>query len=392
MQYACSGLIMPAKMVFGWGCRTQLGSLAATLGTRVWLVTGSQTLSAGGLLQEMTASLQASGLQVSLVTAPSREPEVADVDELAQRWVSAGALPGDCVVAVGGGSTLDLAKAAAAMVTNRHGTSVRDFLEGVGTGAVLKAAPLPMLAVPTTAGTGSEATKNAVISSYDPLFKKSLRADAMLPRAVLIDPELTVSVPPQTTAYTGMDAITQLLESYLSRRTNPLVQALCVQGLISAVPSIQTAVSEGTNRAAREGMSHAAFLSGIALANSGLGLAHGVAAALGVHARVPHGLACAVMLVPALQFNARCREEELARLNRLLFLRVEPSPRRAAEQLIAEIARLCDAIHIPKRLRDLGVRKDQIPELVPASQGNSLSGNPRDVSPAELQTLLESMW
>lgn len=383
---------MPAKIVFGWGCRTQLGTLAATLGSRVWLVTGSQTLSTSGMLNELTAALHNAGLQVSHTTAPSREPEVSDVDDLTQRWVSAGAQPGDCVVAVGGGSTLDLAKAAAALVTNRHGASVRDFLEGVGTGAVLTAAPLPMLAVPTTAGTGSEATKNAVISSYAPLFKKSLRADAMLPRAVLIDPELTVSVPPQTTAYTGMDAITQLLESYLSRRTNPLVQALCVEGLVSALPALVTAVREGTNRAAREGMSHAAFLSGIALANSGLGLAHGVAAALGVHARVPHGLACAVMLVPALRFNASCREAELARLDRLLFQRDAASPRQAAEQLIAEIERMCDAVHIPRRLREIGVQRNQLADLVPASQGNSLSGNPRDVSPQELLALLESLW
>ena len=173
--------------------------------------------------------------------------------------------------------------------------------------------------MPTTAGTGAEATRNAVISSYDPPFKKSLRDDRILPRIALIDPELTVRVPPEVTAASGMDAITQLIESYISRKAQPIPQALAVQGLLLAVPAIAEAVENGRSRPARERMSHAALLSGLALANSGLGLAHGIAPALGIHCRVPHGMACAVMLPSALRINRDVRQAELATLARLLF-------------------------------------------------------------------------
>ena len=385
-------LLMPGQIVFGWGRRSELGRLAAPLGRRALLITGSQSLQDTGRLAELQTSLTAAGLSVEVATAPRREPEVADVDALVQSWRQKGITGDAVVIAVGGGSTIDLAKAAAAIVTNPQAPSVADFLEGVGTGATLNTPPLPMVAVPTTAGTGSEATKNAVISSYAPLFKKSLRSDQMIPRCVLVDPELTVTVPPRTTAYTGMDAITQLLESYLSRRAAPIPQALCLQGLQLALPALATAVHEGTNQSAREAMSHAALLSGIALANSGLGLAHGVAAALGVHARVPHGLACAVMLVPTLKFNLACREAAMAELARRVLSLQESDDHAAACRLIEHIEQLCREIEIPTRLREVGVSQSQIPALVPASRGNSLSGNPRDVSDTELQQLLETLW
>ncbi len=389
-------LLMPPQIVFGWGRRAEAGRLAGTLGSRAFLISGSRTLTAQGVIAEIAESLTSAGLTVVAETAPDHEPEVADVDRLTAWMRSHQIQAGDCVVAVGGGSALDLAKAAAAMVTNapvgESPCSVVDYLEGVGRGYQLRAAPLPLLALPTTAGTGSEATKNAVISCYDPLFKKSLRADRMVPRIVLVDPELTVSVPRTTTAYTGMDAITQLLESYISKRAAPIPQALCVQGLELALPAIVTACNEGANRAAREAMSHAALLSGIALANSGLGLAHGAAAALGVHARVPHGLACAVMLVPTLRFNQTCRQSALAELARCVLRTTTASEESAATALIEHVEQLCRAVDIPTRLRDLGVRPEQLPDLVTGSQGNSLSGNPREVSPVELRDLLESLW
>lgn len=382
----------PQQVVFGWGRRTELGRLAAALGRRVFFVSGSRTLERAGVVAQLAESLVAAGLAVQQERAPHHEPEVTDVDRLTAAWRAAGAGPGDCVVALGGGSTIDLAKAAAALAANTHGDTVQDFLEGVGRGLQITAPPLPVLAVPTTAGTGSEATKNAVISSYAPPFKKSLRSDQMIPRIVLLDPELTVSVPPDVTAHTGMDAITQLLESYLSRRAAPIPQALCRQGLALALPAIVTAVRDGSSRPARTALAHAAFLSGLALANSGLGLAHGVAAALGVHCRVPHGLACAVMLPAALRVNRVVRREELAELAAELLGRRWPTADAAAQALIEHVEELCRAVGIPQRLRDIGVARAQLPALVPSSHGNSLSGNPRDVGDDELRDLLESLW
>jgi alcohol dehydrogenase class IV len=335
--------------------------------------------------------LQAANVEVVELATISREPEVADVDDAVRRMLEHQVQPGGFVLGIGGGSAMDLAKAVAALATNRQGDSVLDFLEGVGRGLPIDQEPLPLMVLPTTAGTGSEATKNAVISSYDPAFKKSLRSSRMVPNVVLVDPELTVSVPADITAHTGMDAITQLIESFLSKRAQPIPQALCLAGLQNAVPALAEAVRDGTNRPARETLSHAALLSGMALANSGLGLAHGVAAALGVHCKVPHGLACAVMLPTALRINAEVCRDQMPKLALALTGLQTDDPGRANRVCLETIESLAEEIGIPRRLSQLGVMREQIPALVEGSRGNSMSGNPRDLSDKELSDVLEEM-
>jgi alcohol dehydrogenase class IV len=382
----------PPRILFGWGRRSEIGSLAATLGRRALVVSGSQTLQHSGTLDALLDSLRAAAVEPLHVAATAHEPEVCDVDALTAKLAELNAGPGDVLIAIGGGSAIDLAKAVSAMATNRESTTVADYLEGVGKGLKLRHDPLPLIAVPTTAGTGSEATKNAVISSYDPPFKKSLRADAMVPRIVLVDPELAVSVPPDVTAHTGMDAITQLIESYISRRAKPIPRALAIQGLQLALPALPQAVQDGTNRAAREAMAHAALLSGIALANSGLGMAHGVAAALGAECKVRHGLACAVMLPAALRANRATSEADLATLARAVgAASTTDNDAIAADRFIHAIENLAATINIPSRLGQLGVDRKQIPALVSGSKGNSMSGNPRDIGDAELTEILENL-
>ncbi len=385
-------LFTPSRIVFGWGRRTELPSLLPVDARRVFVISGSRTLERSGIVDALEKSLRGVKVSVQRFAAPAHEPEVGDVDALTAELRSQHPAAGDVVVAIGGGSTIDLAKAVAALATNCHGATVTDFLEGVGRGLKIEQPPLPLIAMPTTAGTGTEATKNAVISSYDPPFKKSLRSDLMVPQCVLADPELTVSLPATTTAYTGMDAITQLIESYISKRAAPIPRALCEQGLELALPAILRAVTDPGDQSAREAMSHAALLSGIALANSGLGVAHGVAAALGVHCRVPHGLACAVMLPTALRVNRTVRQADLARLARRTLPGNWTSDEAAAEALIDRIESLCRDVGIPPRLRELNVLREQIPELVVGSQGNSLSGNPREIGDSELTDLLEELW
>ncbi|WP_231963094.1 iron-containing alcohol dehydrogenase [Symmachiella macrocystis] len=383
-------LLTPAQICFGWGRRAEVGELARGLGQRAFVVVGSQTLCRNGMLAEIQQRLAAQDIKSIHVADISHEPEVADVDRLVEQLRQHQPAAGDFVMAVGGGAAIDLAKAAAAIVTNAAGDSVQDYLEGVGRGREIIAAPLPLLAMPTTAGTGSEATKNAVISSYDPPFKKSLRSDAMMPDIVLIDPELMVTVPATTTAYTGMDAITQCIESYISRRRQPIPQALAIEGLKRAVPAITAAVAHGDSRPAREAMAHAALLSGMALANSGLGMAHGVAAALGVHCRVPHGLACAVMLPVAMRTNRAVARDELEIIGRTI---VDDALRGAAavDAGIARIQEICDEVKIPQTLTEIGVSAEQIPEIVKSSRGNSMNGNPLELSDAELTQILEGM-
>jgi alcohol dehydrogenase class IV len=383
--------LMPARIVFGWGSRREVGALARSLARRVFLFTGSRSLEAAGTIDEIVRSLEQAGVAVEPVTRIDHEPLVGDVDRATHQLRELSACEGDCLVAVGGGSAIDLAKAAAAMATNSRGHSVADFLEGVGRGLVLRQAPLPLIAMPTTGGTGTEATKNAVISSLDPPFKKSLRSPQMVPRVALIDPELTIALPPATTAYTGMDAITQLIESYVTRRAQPLTQALSLAGLELAAKWIREAVHNGSSRFAREAMAQAALFSGLALANSGLGLAHGVAAALGIHARVPHGLACAVMLPAAMRVNRPVCELEFGRLGEVLAGRRFSKVNQAADAAVEAIDELCRDLAIPQRLSELGVRREQLSDLVTASRGNSMSGNPRELSDAELAQLLEAM-
>lgn len=393
----------PNRIVFGWGRRAEIGSLAKSLGSRAFVVSGSRTLETNGTVDELCRSMQSAGLTTERLATQTREPEVTDVDATVERLMSLGVRNGDCVVAIGGGSAIDLAKAVAALATNRCGDSVKDFLEGVGRGLKIDRPPLPVLAMPTTAGTGTEATKNAVISSFDPPFKKSLRSDLMVPKIVLVDPELTLSLPRDVTAHTGMDAITQLIESLISRRAKPIPRALCWQGLELALPAMFELSRDLTNRAAREAMSHAALLSGIALANSGLGFAHGVAASLGVHAKVPHGLACAVMLPSALQINLDIARADLAQLGRqcchwlraehgLPSLDVQSSDDAATRHFQLVIRTLNERLGVPQRLSELGVTREQLPALAKGSRGNSMDGNPREVSDQELLATLERAW
>jgi alcohol dehydrogenase class IV len=384
--------VAPRRIAFGWGRFAEIGPLAAGLGTRAFLVTGSRTVAETGWTGRLRDGLARHGVEPVELAAIAREPEVADVDEAVRRIRARRAAEpgeGDLVIALGGGSAIDLAKATAALATDTQGESVRDYLEGVGRGLTINVAPLPMIAVPTTAGTGSEATKNAVISSYDPPFKKSLRSDWMTPQAVVVDPELTVTLPPSVTAHTGMDAITQLIESYLSRKSRPIARALAADGLRLAQSAIEEAVEQPSSQPARESMAHAALLSGLALANSGLGMAHGVAAALGIHLRVPHGLACAVLLPIALAANRPTCEMALAELAKAAGIADGGATAAvAADALIGRIGQICQRLGVPLRLSDLGVAANHIPALVRDSRGNSMSGNPRELSDAELAGIL----
>jgi alcohol dehydrogenase class IV len=369
-----------------------VGRWAARLGRRATIIYGTAQFAQQGLLDELAEWLCHEGITTLRMELVDHEPLVADVDRLAGQLRQDRVGPGDFLLAVGGGSAIDLAKAVAAMAVQPGSASVQDYLEGVGRGLRLVEEPLPVLAMPTTAGTGAEATKNAVISSYDPPFKRSLRDDRLLPRLALVDPELSVSVPAAVTAASGMDAITQLMESYISRRAQPIPQALCLQGLQLAWSALPVAFREPTNQQARSRMAQAALLSGMALANSGLGLAHGVAAALGVHARVPHGLACAMLLPTALRVNAQVRQTELAELaHMLLHLPAGCSAEAAVQALIEAVETLCAELGLPRRLSQVGVRQDQIPAIVHDSYGSSMQGNPRDVPEAELTGLLEAL-
>jgi len=392
-------LSMPPIVRFGAGRVAELGDVVRLLGRRAWLVGGTRSLVESAARPRIEASLAAAGIETALVAVSAGEPTV---DQVA---TALAALPRDgrdeaVVVAVGGGSAIDLAKAVAAMATNVDpaltgaeglATAVVEHLEGVGQRTIGRW-PLPVVAVPTTAGTGAEATRNAVIACPRRRFKKSMRSPLMVPRAAVIDAELGVDCDHATTAAAGLDAITQLIESFVCRFARPVPRALVLDALPRALAALPRALADRADVDARAALAHAAFLSGVALANSGLGMAHGVAAALGIECGTPHGLACAVMLPTALRVNAPAAAVDFARLERTVDPSAAADDAVAAEAFVRRIERLCHESGVPRRLADVGLSRDRVEWLAHHSGGASMRGNPVELAPPRLQAILEAMY
>ena len=389
---------VPPLVRFGCGRIGEVGEVAALYGREAWLVTGGSSFAASGAQELIAESLRRAGMASHHVATARGEPTVDDVVAALK------SLPrereGAVVIAIGGGATIDLAKAVAALATNLsaeeiHGdldAAVVDRLEGVGRNLPITTWPLPVVAVPTTAGTGAEATRNAVISCPRRRFKKSMRSPMMVPRAAIVDPDLTRSCPRETNVASGLDAITQLIESFLCRFKKPLPRALVLDALPRAVAAFPDVLVRPFDRASRAAMSHAALVSGMTLANSGLGMAHGVAAALGIECGTPHGLACAVMLPITLRVNLAEAFLEYAQLERA----IEPGSTRGdqadAEAFVARIERLCREAGVPQRLSELGLPADRISWLAENSRGASLRGNPRELDTETLRGILQAAW
>jgi len=278
---------------FGTGNFSLLPGLIKRHGSHVLLVTGKSSFPGSQKYMALTNSLALAGIEFSNAVI-SGEPSPSDIDEIVRRFSPEKI---DLVIGVGGGSVLDAGKAVSAMMY--RDVSVRRYLEGVGD-LEHPGTKLPFFAVPTTSGTGSEATKNAVISEVGrDGFKKSLRHDNFVPDAAVVDPDLTISCPPDITAWSGMDCFTQLTESFLSDKSNEYSDALAWEGLKAISSSLRAACADGADIGARSGMSFAALTSGICLANAGLGAVHGFASSIGGMFRIPHGIICGTLMAPA---------------------------------------------------------------------------------------------
>jgi alcohol dehydrogenase len=306
MSHSFTFTAMP-QLIVGPDSIGRLGKTAASFGRTALLVTGARALERSGHLFPMLDDLKSSGVNVFQYRIAG-EPSPTMVDQAATDFRGKAV---DVVVAVGGGSVLDAGKAIAAML--KETGSVVDYLEGVGT-RVPTGRSTPTVAVPTTSGTGSEATKNAVISQVGTNgFKKSLRNDNYVPRLAILDPTLCVGAPPSVTAACGMDALTQLIESYVSTHASPLTDALALDGMRQLIPALPDACGKGAaDIDCRGAVAYGAFLSGVALANAGLGVVHGVAGPMGGLIGIPHGVACANLL----PFALRATVDNLAAMDR----------------------------------------------------------------------------
>jgi alcohol dehydrogenase len=403
-----------------------LGAVVGESGRNVLAVVRGPSFTASPDWARLLAGLEAGGASVT-VESVSGEPSPALVDEIVARHRSGGsaaspggapgsgtrgaipaATPIDVVVGIGGGSVLDTAKAVAGLLV--PGNSVMDHLEGVGPELPYRGPSVPFIAVPTTAGTGSEATKNSVLSARGPAgFKKSFRDESLVARVAIVDPDLLASCPAELIAGNGMDALTQLLESYLSTRANPFTDALALSGLAcirdglapwyrEAVAGRGAAGAGSVAAAARERMAYAALCSGICLAQAGLGSVHGLASPLGAQYPIPHGVACGATLAAATRVNIAALESRdptnvalsrYAAAGWILSGVAGATDAEARAALVPALTQLTVRLGIP-RLSAFGITEAAIPALVADARGSSMKTNPVVLTDIEIAAVLRA--
>ncbi len=372
-----------AQIIFGAGSLKQVGPLAAELGRRALVTTGRRVERAKPVLEVLAAH----GVEV-VPFAVAGEPTISLVQQGIEQARAAGC---NLVIGFGGGSALDAGKAIAALLTNPG--EPLDYLEVIGRGQALTQPPAPYLAIPTTAGTGSEVTRNAVLGSPEHRVKVSLRSPLMLPCAAIVDPELTYNLPPAITASTGLDALTQVLEPFVSNKANPLTDAVCREGLGRAARSLRRAYEQGSDPAAREDMALTSLCGGLALANAKLGAVHGFAAVLGGMFSAPHGAVCAALLPHVMAVNIQAlqarqpssdalrRYDEIARI-------LTGNPQAVAGEGVRWVLELVQALRVPG-LAAYGLTTAEFPTVVEKSAvSSSMQGNPVKLTSEEMADML----
>jgi alcohol dehydrogenase class IV len=372
-----------ARIIFGPGTCKEAGRLAAELGRRVMVVIGRTVERSKPLLDQLSSL----GLEYTCFQVGG-EPTIQLVLEGVRQARTADS---DLVIGFGGGSVIDTGKVIAALLTNEG--QLMDYLEVIGGGQPLRNASATYIAVPTTAGTGAEVTRNAVVESPEHQVKVSMRSPLMLPHTAIVDPELTYAMPPAITATTGLDAFTQLLEAFVSHQTNPLTDGICREGLRRAGRSLQTVYEDGTDTAARKDMCLASLFGGLALANAKLGAIHGFAGPLGGMLKAPHGALCARLLPYVIETNITALQTRmpnspaLARYAEMVRILTGNNSARVREG-ISWINKLCRQFDL-KPLSAYGLNETRCASVVEkAKKASSMQGNPIVLTDSELKTIL----
>lgn len=395
MQLNSFSLSRFPRIHFGNGRIGEVPALAAQYGKTVLVVTGKHSFCTTLRWEVFTQALNAKGIKWHHLTV-SGEPSPELVDDAVRQFRAAAI---DVVIAIGGGSVLDAAKAIAGLLP--YGNSVMDHLEGVGKDVAYRGPSTPFIAVPSTAGTGSEATKNAVLSIQGPDgFKKSFRDECLIPEYAVIDPELLASCPRELIAADGMDAFTQLLESYVSLKANPFIDALAWSGM-TAVKEGFFAAFVGEEPAASQGrgaMAYASLLSGITLAQVGLGSVHGLASPLGAYFPIPHGVVCGTLVAAATEVNIQAMQArepnnsaliKYARVARMLTNQSDLDDSNALVTLTKLLSDWSEILKLP-RLHQYGIKETDFTKIVANSRGSSMQTNPIVLTDKEITTILKS--
>ena len=368
------------RILFGADRAAEVPALAEEFGRRVLLVTG-----ASGRFRGLADALSQRTLAVSSFTVRT-EPTISMVAEGA---ALARSVHAEVVVAIGGGSVMDAGKAVAALATNR--ADISNYLEVIGRAQPLNEPPLPFIAVPTTAGTGAEVTRNAVLHSPEHRVKVSLRSPLMLPRVAVVDPQLAFGMPPQITAGTGMDALTQLIEPFVSRRANPITDAICREGIPRVARSLERAFRNGADAEARADMALASLFGGLALANAGLGAVHGLAAPLGGMFSAPHGMLCAALLPDVMQLNLDVAGAlgDAQTVRRYAEIAQWLGAGGSGAEAVRWVRTLCRKLNIPG-LAGFGITRESFPEIARrALESSSMKANPVQLTESQLAGVLQ---
>lgn len=371
-------------IVLGCGCIQKIGDVACGHGTKALLLHG--TAMEEGLLRQVCSALKLSHIDVVVHCKPSGEPSPEMVDQAVLDARRAGC---DFVIAIGGGSVIDTGKAVCGLTPNEGG--LEEYLEGVGNGRKMVCSPLPLIAVPTTHGTGAEATCNAVISSAAAGYKKSFRDKRLMAKEVLIDAELMTSLPKKSTADCNMDALTQLIEAYVSVKANALTDALCISGLEAAAEGIVESFENGDSLKAREKMAYAALMSGIALSNGGLGAVHGIAPALGISYGIGHGESCGLLLDHVMEWNLKFNLERYAAVGCILTGGTFQTPYQAAVAGVQYVKELKQCFGIAPDLQFLQIAPEELDSIASKVSSNSMSGNPVPMDKDDVKQLLSKL-
>lgn len=369
---------------FGNGVSRSCAALLPEAVKRVAVITGSDP----DRHKQIHNSITSRNIEVQAFET-KREPTVETIMETVK-----GALlfQPDCVVAVGGGSVIDTGKAVAALLANEG--ALTDYLEVVGKGKPLTHPSVPYMAIPTTAGTGSEVTRNSVIGIPEEGLKVSLRSSSMIPDWAIVDPELTYDLPRSIAAFTGMDAFIQCFEAYLSGAANPITDGIALEGVRRAAKALRGACGESLNKAAKSDMCIASLCGGMALANAKLGAVHGFAGPIGGMIDAPHGALCASLLLPVARMNfdiATRRDPSGITVQKFnaLAVALTGNPSATGSYAIAWIESLIKELPLPS-LKELGFNRSQISEAANKSaQSSSMKGNPIELVPADLREILD---
>jgi alcohol dehydrogenase class IV len=375
---------LPTSIEFGYGKAARLGERLLQLGVSRVFVVSDKGVESAGLLAQLTESLRLSGILYDIYTDVEPDPGLETINRGAEVFKSR---PYDCMVAVGGGSSIDTAKGIRVVATN--GGSIGDY---AGVNRIPASILIPLIAMPTTSGTGSEVTMFGVYSDWQGNVKVTVTSQYMAPTIALVDPELTMQLPAKMTASSGIDALAHGIETFFSLKSRPASDALALEAISSVHANLRRAVHDGSDIGARIGMSHGSLLAGMAFNNGFLGLAHAIGSALSGHCHIPHGIAIGLLLPHVVEFNTVACPEKAAKIAELMGVKANGTVQ-IPEEAARAVTKMVLDIGLPTRLREVGVTEEKLPDIAKDSfKSGMMKFNPRMPTEMEVLELLKRMF